>query len=326
MATVSHVFVSAIADDPAAAAAGQVLPSHWNAAHTVSVNKTDVGLSNVTDDAQTKAAIVPNTAPAAGELLVGNGTAYANQALSGDAALSSAGALTLATVNSNVGSFTNANITVDAKGRVTAAANGTGGGATAPLTLAGGTVTADAPPLTLTQTWNNSGVTFTGYLVNITNTASAAASKLLDLQVGGTSMFAVKKDGELYLNTNLITSNGSAGELKFNTQNIAGRCSHRLSYDGKTVIQSGGLYGISSNSTDASIGTIDVALARKAISVAGLTNGGTGGAGLQFTEMTAPAAPAANNVILYAEDDGSGKTRLMARFATGAAVQLAIEP
>lgn len=46
----------------------------------------------------------------------------------------------------------------------------------------------------------------------------------------------------------------------------------------------------------------------------------------QMQEMTAPAAPAADRVRIYAEDNGSGKTRLMALFATGAAVQIAIEP
>lgn len=46
----------------------------------------------------------------------------------------------------------------------------------------------------------------------------------------------------------------------------------------------------------------------------------------QMTEMTAPAAPATNGVRIYAEDNGSGKTRLMALFATGVAQQIAVEP
>jgi hypothetical protein len=60
-----------------------------------SLASTDVGLGNVTNDAQTKAAIVPNTIPTAGQILVGSGTAYAPQSLSGDATLSSAGVLTV---------------------------------------------------------------------------------------------------------------------------------------------------------------------------------------------------------------------------------------
>lgn len=47
---------------------------------------------------------------------------------------------------------------------------------------------------------------------------------------------------------------------------------------------------------------------------------------LTMAEMTAPSAPAANKCVIYAEDNGSGKTRLMVRFATGAAQQIAIEP
>jgi hypothetical protein len=56
-----------------------------------------------------------------------------------------------------------------------------------------GTITASAPILDLSSTWNNAGVTFTGLKYNVTDTASAAGSLLMDLQVGGNSKLRVSK-------------------------------------------------------------------------------------------------------------------------------------
>ena len=65
----------------------------------------------------------------------------------------------------------------------------------APLTLASGTITDPSTALTITQTWNDAADTFNALKVNVTNTASAAASTLMDLQVAGTSQFSVRNDG-----------------------------------------------------------------------------------------------------------------------------------
>lgn len=67
--------------------------------------------------------------------------------------------------------------------------------ASSALTLTQGTITASTPYINHTATFNSGGVTFTGFKSNITDTASAAGSLLMDLQVGGTSMFKVGKAG-----------------------------------------------------------------------------------------------------------------------------------
>jgi hypothetical protein len=47
----------------------------------------------------------------------------------------------------------------------------------------------------MAKTWNDAGTTFTAIGLDVTDTASNAASLLMDLQVGGTSQFTVAKDG-----------------------------------------------------------------------------------------------------------------------------------
>jgi hypothetical protein len=124
-------FATAAQGSTADTAASNLATHVANTSNPHSTTKAQVGLTSVTDDAQTKAAVVPNTAPAAGQVLVGNagGTAYAPVSASGDATLASTGALTLATVNSNVGSYGSSTaapaVTVNAKGLVTAVSTNT---------------------------------------------------------------------------------------------------------------------------------------------------------------------------------------------------------
>jgi hypothetical protein len=56
---------------------------------------------------------------------------------------------------------------------------------------------ATKPLSDLTATWNAGGTTFTAIKMNATDTASAAGSLLMDLQVGGSSKFNITKAGGL---------------------------------------------------------------------------------------------------------------------------------
>lgn len=66
------------------------------------------------------------------------------------------------------------------------------------LTLTGATQTAANSLITGTQVWNNIGVIFTGIKGSFTDTNSAAASKVIDLLVGGATVFAVRKDSAAF--------------------------------------------------------------------------------------------------------------------------------
>jgi hypothetical protein len=101
---------------------------------------------------------------------------------------------------------------------------------------------------------------------------------------------------------------------------------------GQEFIATGSLAFIGWGSSASDIGgtsatNVDTKLFREAAGILGVrgTSTSVGGA-IGLIEQTAPAAPAANGVRIYAEDNGAGKTRLMALFATGVAQQIAIEP
>jgi hypothetical protein len=82
--------------------------------------------------------------------------------------------------------------------------------------LNSGTLTTSAP-VTISQTWDALAVAFTALKVNAVSTASATASLLLDLQVGGVSQFSVSKAGGI-----------TASSALFNTTNTRSAFLHQI--------------------------------------------------------------------------------------------------
>ena len=176
------------------------------------------------------------TAPTNGQLLIGNGTGYTLAALAAGSGISitnASGSITLASTGVLTTTGTANQVLVNGG---TASANGnvtlslpqnihTGATPTfARLTLTDGTQTTSTPVLSMTQTWNAGAIAFEGFKINITDTASAAASLLMDLEVGGTSRFAVRKDGAVTVGswaaTTIATTVGGTGLTSYATGDI----------------------------------------------------------------------------------------------------------
>ena len=99
-------------------------------------------------------------------------------------------------------------------------------------TITQGTLTTDVKALDATATWNSAATTFTGIKLNVTNTASNDASKLIDLQTGGTTRFNVDaSSGDTYLR----------GDLTVNGDTIKSSTATALTLSGADVTVAGDL-------------------------------------------------------------------------------------
>jgi hypothetical protein len=79
------------------------------------------------------------------------------------------------------------------------------------LTANNGTLTASAPVLDLSQTWNASGTTFTGLRLTITDTASATDSALFRIRIGTNERFIVNKAASGGTTTRVLAGEFFAG-------------------------------------------------------------------------------------------------------------------
>lgn len=201
------------------------------------------------------------------------------------------------------------------------------------------------PSVNVGHTWNAAGDTWTAFNVNVTDMASASGSKLANFSVAGVSKFSVTKAGVINgasLGFNACDTLGGVGFIAHGIADIDGdywRIYKAGFYGVAGCFQLGSGVGFNWRSTaTAGAGSADTGLHRNAAGVLEFNSGTPGTLRdwkarranlteyLDINEMTAPSAPAANTARLYVEDNGSGKTRLMVLFPSGAAQQVAIEP
>jgi len=230
---------------------------------TIPTNNTELtnGANYITDsDVELNSAVAANT------LKVSNATH------TGDATGSTA--LTLATVNSNVGSFTNANITVNAKGLVTAASTGSGGAAGTPnwssgwVTTDGSTTVQDGATLSFTHNLGSENLVFS---IFARDTSGGTNSQRVDSHAVSTNNYGAKVQ-DIGTNTVTIqlgnaglskwTSGGTASTANWNTQQIKVVASASATVAGDEYVSSQGTPTSTSlvANTDTTVGSVTLTL------------------------------------------------------------------
>jgi hypothetical protein len=142
--------------------------------------------------------------------------------------------------------------------------SGGGGAASLPISGNGATITASTPLIDGTQTWNNAAVTFTGAKLNITDTASNAASLLMDLQVGGASRFSVGKAGGVTGSSFRQTSSGAGIQVNANSSRLLIYSNNaELAYGDGSNFTLSSTVQLSWSPSTASSGSVDLFLTRR---------------------------------------------------------------
>lgn len=196
----------------------------------------------------------------------------------------------------------------------------------------------------LTDTWNDAGTPFFAISMDVTDTASHADSELLNLAINSVPMFSVDKNGTVSVSTGANVgermsfpagSGGGAIRWGFTARTDRG---FMLTADDGFILNLHSTAGDRTSGcvvnqnyqfsfSDSVSGQSNAGLKRIANGVISPTDGTFSGWGaIGFGEVSSAPTEIANNALVYAEDNGSGKTRLMCKFGTGAAVQIAIEP
>jgi hypothetical protein len=168
------------------------------------------------------------------------------------------------------------------------------------------------PLLNLTGTWNTTGIA-RGILLNVTNTASNSASRLIDLQIGGTSRFWVMPSGGINSSSGINLGGNatiSSGNLQLNQSSL-------ISWDSATTLQRDGAsaviaqraganaqtFRLYATYTDSSNGRrLDITSTTAGIFTLTATGNGTGASG-NLLKLTAPILLPASSVSLATNGD-----------------------